>query len=166
MFDALARRIAHHPRRTVLVWTLIAAAGFGLAVGGVGGESIFERLTTGAPDVPGSESADRQPAAATSTIQGAPASASLSTGVDPPAPTSPSRSARRSDLMAVPGVASVIDPYLVPGGPQSPAAAPLVAADGDGFLVVVDLDRELAAEAETVARREVERPPRGARADV
>lgn len=162
MFDALARGIARAPRTTILVWTLIAAACFALAVGGVGGESIFERLTTGAPGVPGSESAEADQIMAATSTTGAGLSLAV-TGVDPTRTDLSGPVGRlRSDLMAVPGVVSVIDPYLVPGGPQSPAAAPLVAADGDGFLVVVDLDRELAPEAETVALQEVERLLRAA----
>ena len=46
----------------------------------------------------------------------------------------------RTDLAAIDGVASVIDPLALPGGATNPAAAPLVANDGDGFLVVVELD--------------------------
>ena len=62
----------------------------------------------------------------------------------------------RSDLAEVDGVVSVIDPFVVPEGPESPAAAPLVAADGDGFLVVVEIDPELGETAEDTALEEVE----------
>ena len=51
--------------------------------------------------------------------------------------------AARAELLGIDGVATVIDPYVVPDGPDSPAAAPLVAADGDGFLIVVELAPDL-----------------------
>src|SRR5690606_35058288 len=56
----------------------------------------------------------------------------------------------RTPVAAVDGVVAVIDPFIVPEGPSSPAAAPLLAADGAGFLVVAELDPTL-TDAETAA---------------
>ena len=58
VFESLGRRVAHHPRLTILVWVVLTALGLGLAVFGVHGESLFDRLATGAPAVPGSQSAE------------------------------------------------------------------------------------------------------------
>ena len=43
---------ARHPWRFVLVWVVITAAAFAVAVGGVTGESLFQRLHSGAPSAP------------------------------------------------------------------------------------------------------------------
>ena len=58
--DAPARRpalarlgalIAHHPRTWVVAWFAAAVACFAVAVGGVTGESLFQRLHSGEPTV-------------------------------------------------------------------------------------------------------------------
>jgi RND superfamily putative drug exporter len=156
VFDTLGRAISRRPKITILVWVAIAAASFALAVAGVGGEGLFDRVTTGAPGVPGSESANADAIMADASSSGASLSLAV-TGIDPTT-TDISRqvAALRADLMAVPGVVAVIDPFVVPDGPQSAAAAPLVAADHDGFLVVVELDPELGENAEAAALRDVE----------
>ena len=43
---------ARHPWRFVLVWVVITAAAVAVAVGGVTGESLFQRLHSGAPSAP------------------------------------------------------------------------------------------------------------------
>ncbi len=120
------------------VWLVITVAGYLLAVLGLHGESLFDRLSTGAPAVPGSDSARAQQLLAQ---QGEPESLTLVlSGVDVTDPELAAALAPvRSRLAVMPGVASVIDPLALPGGAANPAAAPLVAADGDGFLVVVEL---------------------------
>ena len=50
---------------------------------------------------------------------------------------------RPADLLAIPGMATVVDPLAVPGGPSSPAAAGLIAKDGNGFLVSATLEPDL-----------------------
>src|SRR5690606_37185732 len=45
----------------------------------------------------------------------------------------------RDRLLAIRGVATVIDPFQLPDGPANPAAGPLLGADGDSFLMVVEL---------------------------
>ncbi|HWJ86034.1 MAG TPA: MMPL family transporter, partial [Cellulomonas sp.] len=62
----------------------------------------------------------------------------------------------RSDLGAIDGVASVVDPLALPDGVDNPAAAPLVAQDGDGFLVVVELEPGLTDTQEDAALGAVE----------
>ena len=43
---------ARHPWRFVIVWVVLTAAAFAVAVGGVTGESLFQRLHSGAPSAP------------------------------------------------------------------------------------------------------------------
>ena len=62
----------------------------------------------------------------------------------------------REDLAAIDGVVSVIDPLALPDGAANPAAAPLVAQHGDGFLVVVELAPDLSAQEQDTALDEVE----------
>ncbi len=166
MFDLLGRTIARRPRITILVWAVVAGVCFALASLGVGGETVFDRLDTGAPGVPGSESArgDELIAEASTTGQ----SLTLAVrGVDPRSTdlTRP-MTQLHEQLMAVPGVATVIDPYVVPEGPASPAAAPLVAADGEGFLVVVELEHALPDDEAAAALNQVEGLLRAAPAEL
>ncbi len=166
MFDLLGRVIARHPRTTVLAWVVLAATCFALASVGVGGQTVFDRLNTGAPGVPGSDSARGDTLIAEASTSGQSLTLTLR-GVDPRS-TDLARQVGglRAELTAVPGVASVIDPYVVPEGPASPAAAPLVAADGEGFLVVVELEHGLPEDPASVALAEVETILRAAPAEL
>jgi RND superfamily putative drug exporter len=156
VFDSLGRAIAHRPRTTIVAWFLIAAGCFSLAFTGIDGVTVFDRLTTGASGVPGSESNHASEIIAENTTSGPSINLAV-IGVDPTSTDlSGSVERLRSRLMSIPGVASVIDPFIVPDGPGSPAAAPLVAADHDGFLVVVELDPDLGDAAEDEALAEVE----------
>jgi len=147
VFARIGRTVAHHPRTTVVVWLVLAVVGYALAGLGLHGESVFDRVATGEPVVPGSESvvgrdlltsADDGGASLTLVVGGVdPADPGLTAALDPV----------RADLVAIPGVVSVIDPLALPDGVANPAAAPLVATSGTGFLVVVDLEPGLAGTA-------------------
>ena len=144
VFARLGRLIARHPRVAVLVWLAIAVAGFATAVFGVHGESVFSRVVTGAPNVPGSESLQADEILAEVNLTGESLTLVLD-GVDAADPAVGAVLADvRRDLAAVPDVASVLDPLALPDGPDTPEAAPLVARDGNGFLVVVTLEPEAA----------------------
>lgn len=155
VFDSLGRMVARAPRRFVLVWVVLTAACAALALYGVSGETLFERLTTGNPSVPGSESQRAEEILTEVQSSGA----SLTLVVEDAAPTpelAEAVAAARADLGGIIGVAAVIDPYVLPEGPASPAAAPLVAQGGDGFLVVVDLETDMSPEDEDEALAAVE----------
>lgn len=155
MFDILGRLVARAPRTVIAVWAVLTLGSFALAVVGLGGQTLFERLSTGAPAIPGSEST----AADEILRENATAGESLSLVVEGAPPTTEGLAdevaALREDLAAVDGVTMVIDPFALPEGPANPAAAGLLAADGDGFLVVVDLDADLSEEDEDAALEEV-----------
>jgi RND superfamily putative drug exporter len=143
VFARLGRIIGRHPRITVLVWLAIAVAGYGVAVLGVNGQSVFHRVTSGAPAVPGSQSAQAD-ALLGQLDQSGESLTLVVTGVDPTsAALAAAMPAIRADLAAIPGVVTVVDPFAVPGGPANPTVAPLVAKNGNGFLVVVSLDPKL-----------------------
>lgn len=144
VFDQMGAIIARHPRTTIAVWAVFTATCFALTLGGVAGETLFERLTTGAPGVPGSDS-DRADQILAENAGGESLTLVVA-GVDPadPAVVEP-LTAAREDLAGIEGVASVVDPWVVPDGPANPAVSGLLAADGTGFLVVVELERDLTA---------------------
>ena len=156
VFDSLGAHIARAPKVTVLVWLVIAVASFAIAFGGVTGENLFDRLSSGSPDVPGSDSTRADEILAETATAG-PSLTLVVEDVDlaDEALAEPIAQAR-AGLLAIDGVASVIDPFLVPGGPSSPAAAPLVAADDRGFLMVVELQQDLDSDAEDAALEDVE----------
>lgn len=156
VFESLGRRVAHHPRLTVLVWAVVTALGFGLALFGLHGESLFDRLSTGEPTVPGAESSEGSDILAEAADTGASLNL-LVNGVDPTDPEiGPALAPVRQELIEIDGVASVIDPFALPDGVANPAAAPLVADDGEGFLIVVSLEPGLDENAEETALDEVE----------
>ena len=144
VFARLGRVVGRHPRVTVVVWLVLAVAGYAVAVLGVhGGQSVFDRVTSGAPNVPGSQSTAADTLLAQVDESGESLTLVLS-GVDPSsAAVQAAMPAVRAQLASVPGVVSVVDPLALPGGTTNPAAAPLVARDGTGFLVVVGLDETL-----------------------
>ncbi|GEL93647.1 putative membrane protein [Cellulomonas composti] len=156
MFARLGRIVAHHPRSTVVVWLVLTVAGYALAVLGVHGESLFDRLSTGEPGVPGSESTHGRELLTDGSESGPSLTLALSS-VDPSDPdVALAFAPSRSDLAAIPDVESVIDPLALPDGAANPAAAPLVATDGDGFLVVVTIEPGLTDDARSEALAAVE----------
>ena len=60
VFDRLGAQIARRPRTTIAVWLVVTLVCFAFTLGGLGGQRLFDRLTTGAPGVPGSDSATAQ----------------------------------------------------------------------------------------------------------
>lgn len=166
VFARLGRTVAHRPRLTIVVWLVLTVLGYGLAVQGLHGEDLFDRVATGAPAVPGAESTQGQDLLAAERTTG-PVVTLVLTGVDPTdGDLDEALSTTREDLLAIEGVGSVFDPLALPDGAENPAAAPLVARDGDGFLVVVELAPDLTADERTSALAAVEERLRAAPADL
>lgn len=155
MFARLGRAIALRPRVVVAVWVVLAVLGYALAVTGVHGESLFDRLHTGAPAVPGSESAAGRAILDEADTSG-PSLTLVLQGVDAsdPAIAGPIASAR-SQVAAITDVASVVDPLALPDGVDNPAAAPLVARDGHGLLMIAQLEPGLSDDAQRAALHDV-----------
>ena len=157
VFESLGRAVAHHPRRALVVWLAITVLGFALAVFGVQGQNLFDRLTTAEPSVPGSPSATANGILRDASTSGTSLTLAVQ-HVDPSAAgLGDALTAARTALMTIDGVASVIDPLVLPGGAANPAAAPLIAHDKQGFLVVVELKPGLTSSAEATALTGVER---------
>ena len=134
MLGRLGGLVGHHPWVTLAVWAVLAGSGFAVAGGSFGNQSLFDRLTSGEPSVPGEsrtatelleDSADSGEVL-TALLQGVdPASAELAGLV----------TAAREDLAAVPGVQVVLDPYAFP--PGDPQGAAYVSTGADAVAVVV-----------------------------
>ena len=125
----------------MLAWILLTLAGFAAATGVVG-EGLFARLNTGEATVASESSQGREILNAASTT-----GTSLSLLVQQADPANPALEApladARADLQAIPGMAQVVDPWGVPGGPAAAQAAGLIAKDGNGFLVSATLQPDL-----------------------
>ncbi|MEP6798897.1 MAG: MMPL family transporter [Lapillicoccus sp.] len=138
---------ARHPWRFVVAWVVVTAAAFAVAVGGITGQSLFDRLGSGSPSAPGEATDGRtllaelepQPATLLLQVRGADLS---DKALLADATTATER------LAATPGVSAVRSPLLLSGGVANPGAAALLlggsAVEG-GFLTVVDLDPVLPA---------------------
>lgn len=139
VFTRLGHLIARRPGIVVLVWVLLTGAGYAIAVAGVHGESLFDRVTTGAPSEPGSESAraqdlltERFAAGQTITL--------MVQDVDPSDPAIAATMATvNEDLAAIEGAEPPANPYAFGDGLADPDAPAFLAASGDGFLVTVGL---------------------------
>lgn len=155
VFESLGRAVAHRPRLTVALWVVLTSLGFALAVVGLHGESLFDRLTTGEPSVPGSQS-ERGTQILTEQDETGETVSLLVSGVDPADPAVAEAMAPvHQDLAAIAGVETVVDPFVVPGGVGTEAGQSLVAADGDGFVLSVTLDPALDDEARAAAATDV-----------
>jgi RND superfamily putative drug exporter len=180
VFSQLARGIIRHPLITVLVWAALTVTGAGLAVFGVTGQGLFDRVNSGAP-----EAADSDSATADALIEtGATSSQSVTMAVsdidladtESVAKVSTALVQVREDLAAIDGVATrssedhypmVIDPLnptfcgdpeIDPASPAaaqcalaSPAVVGLVARNNDGFLMTVDIAKGLTEDQEDAA---------------
>ena len=157
----LGRLLARHPRSWVLAWVVVAVTCFAVAVGGVTGESLFERLHSGAPTVDSEASraqdviAESNPTLQTLTMQ--------VSGVDLGDAKAVAVGAERTRAVAaVPGVKNVRSPLLAPGGPTDPSVAPLLRAGSpsgapDGFVTVVDFRPDLDEQAQDAAEAATEK---------
>jgi RND superfamily putative drug exporter len=132
---ALGRFVARRALLVVVAWVGIAVLGYAAAVGGVLGDSLFDRLSSGDLEFP-SESTEGRDLLAENSATGAtyqlllddvaPADAQLQQALDD----------ARSDLLAIEGVAAVTDPTVA--GPA------FVSVDGAAVLVSVALQKDLA----------------------
>ncbi|WP_241681073.1 MMPL family transporter [Pseudactinotalea terrae] len=159
MFSRLGAAAARRPLLIVLVWMLLAASWLALAVVGVTGQGLFDRLHSGEPSVPGSESQVGRQIVDDAATTGESITLALAdvemTDPEQLAQVQRTLNALRPNVAGVEGVAEVMDPFQVPGGLEDPAAAVLLSTAGDGFVVTVTLEPDLSATTEAAARDEV-----------
>jgi RND superfamily putative drug exporter len=158
LLTRLGRAIAHHPRSWVAGWVVVAVACFAVSVGGVTGQSLFERLHSGAPTVDSESSRARdvieasQPALETLTLQ--------VTGADlADRAVVRAGAAATAKLAGLHGVKDVRSPLLSPKGLRDPSVAPLLAGGTPavgGFVTVVDFRPGLPKQAQDDAEAAAE----------
>jgi len=159
--------IAAHPWRIVLAWSVLTVAAFAVAAAGVGGPSLFSRLSTGEPTVAGEAMTGR------SLLRAAePDRSSVLLMVDAVEVASPAvaaaAGAAAQHLAAIDGVDSTASPFVFPTGLADPRAKPFILANetsgtaastppgvARGFLVVTHLEPGLTAAQEERAEQAV-----------
>lgn len=136
----LGAALGRRPVVVVVAWVLLVLLGFAAAGGAFGNERLFDRLTTGEPTVPGENETGRDLVA----DSGSSGFQTITVRVDGVDVASPAvgRAARRAaeQVGALPGVTRVASPFVVPGGPTSPAAATMLKGGSpaaDGYVTVV-----------------------------
>ncbi|MGN6326784.1 MMPL family transporter [Pseudolysinimonas sp.] len=136
---ALGRASARHPFVVLAIWLVVLGAAGAFALGGVGGQTLFQRLAEGIPKVDG-ESQHGQDLL--SGRQGTTTLTLLVHGVDVDSPRLGSiATGLGHDLAAVPHT-RYTDPLAVPrlpDGSRAPQLAPLLSADGRGVLLTATL---------------------------
>ncbi|MDR2373520.1 MAG: MMPL family transporter [Bifidobacteriaceae bacterium] len=178
MFRHLARCITNHPLITIAAWAVLMAGGVGLAIFGVTGQGLFDRVNSGAPEAVDSESAEADELVQDSAASSQSVTMAVS-GLDlddtaAVAKISVALVKVRADLAAIDGVASrpdgypmVIDPLnptfcadpaidlTSPEAAQcalaNPAVRSMAAKDNDGFLMTVDIAKDLSEDQEDEA---------------
>ncbi|MGA7689929.1 MAG: MMPL family transporter [Jiangellales bacterium] len=129
---ALGRLVSRRARIVVAIWIVVVAVGYGAAVGGLFGNSLFDRVTSGDLEFP-SESTTGRDLLADNADTG-PTYQLLLDDVDP-AEVTDELLAAGVDLSAIDGVATVADPTV--GGEA------FVSTDGTAVLVSVSLEKGL-----------------------
>ena len=134
MLGRLGGLVGHHPWVTVVTWLLLAASGFALANGLFGNESLFDRLVSGNPEVPGEAQTALELLDEAS--ESGPAVTGLLDELDPADPDLAALvTTAAEDLADVEGVQAVLHPYAF--GPEDPRGQAYVSVGGDAVAVVV-----------------------------
>ncbi|MGA0566808.1 MMPL family transporter [Rathayibacter sp. KR2-224] len=131
----LGANAARHPWITLACWLVVIAAAAATALGGIGGQSLFDRLAGSVPSVHGESSAG---AARLASASGKSITL-LIHGVDPDDPEVTARTAELAKSLAALPATTVADPLAVPGGIGNPQVSPLVATDGKGILITASV---------------------------
>jgi RND superfamily putative drug exporter len=151
--------VARHARAVLVFWVLFIVAGFGLATGAFGTESLFDRLHSGEIVVPG-ENADGRAVLREAGASGFSTYTLTIEGVDLHDPAVATAAvAAVKDLTAIGQVESAVNPFVLPGGPSGPAATPLLGAEGassGAFATVVTYRQDLTRTQEQAAQEEVD----------
>lgn len=164
MLAWLSRRIVKDVWYIIGAWAAVTAVLASLALTGVGGGGLFERLRTGDVLVAGYSSAEGQQVLDSLSGDGVPVTL-LVTGVDISTPQQQEAVAQalapaHKDLRELVGSTNVLDPFVVPGMLSEPAAQALASTELDGFLVVATVDpngTEVARASDHKHAKEVER---------
>ncbi len=160
--SALARWggvVGRHPRAVLVLWVVFIVAGIGTALGAFGTPSLFDRVGSGEIVVDGENRQGRE-VLAQAGGSGFSTYTLLVDGVDLGDPgVAAAAVAAARDLTATEHVDSAVNPFVVPGGPTSPAALRFVRG-GDpasgSFATVVTFDAGATGEQEAAATARVD----------
>jgi len=143
MLHRLGVAMARHRFLVLMAWAVVLVGAIATALAGVTGQSLFERLSSSGPTVAGEAAEVDRLLQSPSTVN----TESLSLLAHQVDLTSPELSrilsSTAADLRVVDGVSQVVNPLEMPPpatGQPSPAAGPLLAADGTGVLLTVFMD--------------------------
>ncbi len=154
------RLVARHPKVIVVFWVVFIVAGVGFATGTFGNTPLFEKLHSGEIVVPG-ENWDGRQVLKNAGMSGYDTYFLTVEGVDLTSPDVAASSVRTvQEITAIPHIQSAANPFVVQGGPTSPAAAKLLGGDGipsKAFATVVQFDTGLSSAQEKAARAQVDR---------
>ncbi|RAX23327.1 MULTISPECIES: MMPL family transporter [unclassified Actinomyces] len=144
MLAWLSRRVIKDAWIIVGAWLLLAVALLLPSITGLGGNNLFERAAAGSTSIAGTNSAEGEQIL--DTLSGdAETVTLLVTDMDISDTVTQQTVAdaledAHADLRALVGEQNVIDPFVVPGMLNEPAAQMLASTDLDGFLLVVTVD--------------------------
>ncbi len=149
IFGSLARFVARHPGRVIVTWAIVTAGSLALAFAGLGDGGLFQRVETGAPSIAGSDSAIASTYSSGALQPGE--GSRLNSAIVGLSPTDPATveafGTAITTISLTDGVGAIISPLGMTLGidaqslaPSSEAVDPtsLVAADGNGFVVLVE----------------------------
>ena len=154
MFGTLGRNIARNPVKFIVVWAVLAVTGLLLAATPLVGDSLFAVAETREPTTIGSDS--NFVLEAVEENSAGEAVTAVMTGLDLADPELPvALGPVIAELAAVPGVVSVVNPLVLPGGFADPQAAAFLAVNGDGFATAVTLAKDLDDDAFATAHNSV-----------
>lgn len=153
MFERIGKSVDRRPLITVALWVIIVALSGAFALVGINGESIFERLTTTEPAVPGSDSARGMDILTANATSGEAITLMvLGVGPDSEAMVAPMTDLTKK-MAEIPGLETFHHPMLDFEGAQSDVAALFTAKDQDGFLAIATLEHGL-SEAQSAAAQQ------------
>lgn len=159
LLERWGRSVGRHPWRVVGAWVGLVLISFALALGALGNQPLFDRLSSGDIDAPGDarvalDLAERAGGGSftsdTLIVEGSPAT-------DPFARQQVGRAIQ--GISETEGVASVVNPLVAPEGVADPEVASLVRDEGGGrygFVTLVTYDAGLTDAELTAARQKVD----------
>jgi RND superfamily putative drug exporter len=154
---ALGRASARHPVVVLVVWGLVLGAAGAFALGGAGGQSLFQRLADGIPRVQGEA---QQGQDLLSSGSGATGFTLLVHGLDPDSTRLAALATDLGDALAPLPHVAYTDPLAaprLPDGSRPPQLAPLFSADGRGVLLTATVSAHPSDAAKLRVRHVLER---------
>lgn len=144
MLTWLSRRVVKDAWLVLAAWALVLGLLVSVALSGLGGSTLTDRLLPSATTVTGSESAQGQDIIEALAGDGTTVTLMV-TGIDLTSAQTQEKVAQalgpaHKDLGRMVGETRVVDPFVVPGLLSSPAAQVLASKNRDGFIIVVTVD--------------------------